>query len=285
MPRSEVVAAGAVVTRRGGDVLLVHRPKYDDWSFPKGKRDRGEHVAATAVREVMEETGLRIVLGRPLPSQSYAAGGGRPKTVHYWVGRVRGDDDVSGYRVNAEIDGVRWVSLDDARRMLSYLDDLDLLEQFARHRKRTRALVIARHAAALPRKQWDGPDPERPLTVAGREHAEALAPVLAAYRVRAVISSPSLRCVETVRPYAARGSVTLETLPFLSEEDADGAAIGSLLARLLATAAGTAVCTHRPVLPLVLAHLGLAPDPLDPGEVLVCHHRHGRIRAVERHLP
>ncbi|HEX7739739.1 MAG TPA: NUDIX hydrolase [Marmoricola sp.] len=286
MPRSEVVAAGAVVTRRGGrEVLLVHRPKYDDWSFPKGKAEPGEHVTTTAVREVEEETGLRIVLGMPLPTQAYLVASGRPKVVHYWVARARGDDDVSGYRVNSEIDDVRWVDLDEARRMLSYLDDVELLEEFGQHPKRTRALVVVRHATAVPRKKWDGPDPERPLTPTGRAQAAGIAPVLAAYRVRAVLTSPSLRCVDTISPFARGHNATVGTESGLSEEGVDPPQIAAVLDRLLATASSTAVCTHRPVLPLVLSHLGIDTDPLAPGELIVCHHRSGRIRALERHLP
>src|SRR5215212_1167668 len=98
----EVRAAGAVVLRRG-QVLLVHRPAYDDWSFPKGKLDRGEPSPVAAVREVGEETGVRVRLGMPLSTQSYPHGG-RTKVVDYWVARVIGDHDVSGYLVNDEID-------------------------------------------------------------------------------------------------------------------------------------------------------------------------------------
>ena len=109
----DVIAAGAVVTRKGPEgreVLLVHRPKYDDWSFPKGKQDPGEHVTATAVREVLEETGVEIRLGRPLRPQLYVVSGGRAKTVHYWVGHVMGDDDVSSYEINEEVDDLAWLS-------------------------------------------------------------------------------------------------------------------------------------------------------------------------------
>src|SRR3954454_12325081 len=145
----DVVAAGAVITRKrraGRDLLLVHRPKYDDWSFPKGKQDPGEHVTATAVREVLEETGVEIRLGRPLLPQLYAVSGGRAKKVHYWVGHVVGDDDVSSYQVNDEVDELAWFGLDAAKERLTYLDDLDLLEQYRAVPKKTAALIVVRHA-------------------------------------------------------------------------------------------------------------------------------------------
>jgi 8-oxo-dGTP pyrophosphatase MutT (NUDIX family) len=149
-----VVAAGAVVLRKapgGPEVLLVHRPKYDDWSFPKGKVDRGEHVLSAAVREVAEETGLGIRLGRPLDSQQYAISGGRTKVVHYWIARVLDSDDVSAYVPNREIDQVRWVPVDEARRLLSYTYDRATLKQAVKRRKRTTTFVVLRHAHASAR--------------------------------------------------------------------------------------------------------------------------------------
>ncbi len=112
----DVRAAGAVVTRKGGDVLLVHRPKYDDWSFPKGKLDPGEHVVTAAVREVAEETGLDVRLGPALGRQRYRMSNGRWKTVDYWTARVVGSDDVGHYRPNDEIDAVEWVPWKEAER-------------------------------------------------------------------------------------------------------------------------------------------------------------------------
>src|SRR3954470_1380615 len=100
MPAKDVLAAGAVVFRPGKRVLLVHRPRYDDWSFPKGKLDPGEHVTSAAVREVAEETGLRVRLGPPLPGQRYPAAGGRVKGVSDWGGRGGGSHEGRGYHTH-----------------------------------------------------------------------------------------------------------------------------------------------------------------------------------------
>ena len=177
---ADVVAAGAVVVRRtnGGEVLLVHRPKYDDWAWPKGKQDPGEHVGATAVREVLEETGVEVRLGRPLPRQLYLVSGGRAKHVHYWTGWVMGDHDVSAYAANSEIDQVAWMGFDKARRMLTYADDVTLLDLVERHPKRTSALVVLRHGRAQKRSSWKGVDADRPLTEVGRRQARGLVPLL-----------------------------------------------------------------------------------------------------------
>ena len=152
-----VLAAGGVVVRKGR-VLLVHRPAYDDWSFPKGKLDRGESSPAAAVREVEEETGLRIRIGMPLSRQSYPTNGSRTKLVDYWIGRVVGDPDVSGYRINREIDDVAWVDVDKARQLLTYKRDRRTLAEALATGKPTRALVVLRHGDARSRKRWRGDD-------------------------------------------------------------------------------------------------------------------------------
>jgi 8-oxo-dGTP diphosphatase len=285
-PRPDVVAAGAVVVRRvnGGEVLLVHRPKYDDWAWPKGKQDPGEHVTTTAVREVLEETGVEVRLGRPLPRQLYLVSGGRTKHVHYWTGWVMGDHDVSGYVANDEIDELAWVGFDKARRMLTYSDDVALLDRVEKHPRRTTALVVLRHARARRRDAWDGDDAERPLTGPGRRDAEALAPVLAAYGVTRVVSSDSTRCLQTVEPYADDHVLAVEAEPGLSEEQWSPASVRSVVGELLGDKEGAVLCTHRPVLPEVLASLGVTEEPLAPGYMVVCHHRKGRVVAVERHL-
>jgi 8-oxo-dGTP diphosphatase len=284
--RPEVVAAGAVVVRRtgGGEVLLVHRPKYDDWAWPKGKQDLGEHVAATAVREVVEETGVEIRLGRPLPRQLYRVSGGRSKEVHYWTGWVMGDDDVSAYAANDEIDQVAWAGFEKARAMLTYADDVALLDRVVRHPRRTSALVVLRHARAVKRASWEGADEERPLTDAGRLQAARLVPVLSAYGVTRVLSSPSERCRATVAPYADDHVLGVEDVPGVKEEEFTLDSVSEAVAMLLAQKESAVLCSHRPVLPDILAALGVAEEPLAPGEMVVCHHRKGRVVATERHL-
>ena len=165
-----IVAAGAVVCRKGPQVLLIHRPKYDDWSFPKGKLDPGEHAVTAAVREVAEETGLDVRLGPPLPDQEYTVGNGtrRPKVVHYWAGRLLGGDDVSGYRANAEVDEVAWVDLDVARRKLTYVHDRETLDAFTEVRQRSTPLVLLRHARATRRRTLDRRRPGAPAVAPGR---------------------------------------------------------------------------------------------------------------------
>jgi 8-oxo-dGTP pyrophosphatase MutT (NUDIX family)/phosphohistidine phosphatase SixA len=282
---TDVIAAGAVVTRKGGDVLLVHRPKYDDWSFPKGKVDLGEHVTAAAVREVGEETGLDIRLGPPLGTQRYWVSNGsrRIKRVHYWVGWVLGDDDVSGYRVNDEIDEVTWVPLDKVRDRLDYDHDHSTLDEFERLRKRSYPLVILRHGRSRSRKSWTKDDRERPLTKAGSYQAAQVVPVLGAYGVTRVVSSSSRRCWTTVSPYAEAADVEIEDTDDLSEEDATPEGVARHVRALLEVKEASVVCSHRPVLPWVFEALGLEPEALAPGAVFVAHHRRGRVVATEQH--
>ena len=278
----EVHAAGVVVSRPGREVLLVHRPAYDDWSFPKGKLDRGERAAVAAVREVGEETGLHVRLGPPLTPQRYPVRGGT-KTVHYWAGRVVGDDDVSGYLVNHEIDDVAWVAREEAVRRLTYDHDRATLAESEPLRKTSHALVVLRHAAARSRKAWRSDDRLRPLLVPGLRQAEALVPLLAAYDVSRVVTSSSTRCVQTLAPYAAASGWPPEAYDDLSEEAVTTEALVDHVDGLLHAREGAVLCTHRPVLPGVFDALGVPAVELDPAAMVVVHHRRGRVLATETH--
>ena len=283
MAPRDVLAAGAVVYRPGRQVLLVHRPKYDDWSFPKGKLDPGEHETVAAVREVAEETGLHVRLGAPLTNQRYLASG-RMKTVSYWVGRAVANDDVSDYRANDEIDQVVWLPYDEAMARLTYAHDQETLRESKRLRRRSEALVVVRHGAARSRKAWHHDDRTRPLLQSGLLQAEHLVAVLAAYDVTRVLSSSSTRCVQTLWPYADTTGWLLETEDALSEEDATADSVARLVHGLVAGDRGAVLCTHRPVLPHVFEALGV-PDPkLEPGAMLVLHLRRGALVSTEQHL-
>lgn len=284
-----VLAAGAVVTRAGGEVLLVHRPRYDDWSFPKGKVDPGEQLPATAVREVAEETGLRVRLGVPLGTQQYPIKAGT-KEVRYWKARVRGNDDVAGYERAGEIDQVAWVPYQLAEKRLSYDYDRATLAEALEQPRRTHTLVVLRHAQAMSRKDWlqSGADEDtrRPLSPRGEAQAEALVPMLEAYAPDRLLCSTSKRCAQTVVPWrlaiqAAGDTLEVTLTEELSEERASAHGVEELVAQSLARVGSTLLCTHRPVLGAVLSTLGVPAPKMPPGSALVVHHRKGRLLASE----
>src|SRR5439155_13195587 len=159
--------------------VLVHRPRYDDWSLPKGKLAAGEHPLAAAVREVQEETGVRGVPRLRLPSTRYLTGSpGVEKSVEYWAMRVAA---VAPLTPTDEVDEVRWVPVADAGRLLTYAHDRGVVAAFARLRPVTGVVVLVRHALAGSRENWSGPDAERPLDDDGRATAAALGRLLALF--------------------------------------------------------------------------------------------------------
>jgi 8-oxo-dGTP pyrophosphatase MutT (NUDIX family)/phosphohistidine phosphatase SixA len=306
-PRTGLVrAAGAVCWRHdphgGLEVLLVHRPRYDDWSWPKGKLDEGEAVAAAAAREVEEETGLRVRLGVPLPPARYRLAEGLDKHVAYWAAHVQ-DGALPPPPRPDEVDRTEWVTPTEAARRLTRRGDrvqLQALESAAAEGALdTFPVVVLRHGHAYPRSAWGRDDAERPLAAAGVRQAEALVPLLLAWGPERVYSSPWARCVESVRPYLVASGARLRTKSRLSEEGhrRDPAKVSHLVTTLLAKRRPVLVCTHRPVLGTLLGTLaghnsaGVAgdiprSDPfLELGELLVAHvsRRTTRVVAVERH--
>ena len=202
---SEIEAAGVVPWRRGPDgpeVLLVHRPRRDDWSLAKGKREPGEELPETAIREVAEEAGLRLLVGRRLETVHYLVGG-RPKRVEFWAApEPARPGQPAAFVPNDEVDDVRWFPLPRAFERLSYATDVSVLNDFARWPHRTVPLVVLRHASAGHKKDWTGDDLLRPLDFKGQSEARTLVSLLGCFGPVRVVSSPAARCLATIEPYA-----------------------------------------------------------------------------------
>ncbi|MBE2320106.1 NUDIX hydrolase [Solirubrobacter sp. CPCC 204708] len=126
---AEVKAAGGVVRREDGAIAVVHRPRYDDWSLPKGKLDPGETWEEAALREVFEETGLRCKLGKELSPTFYRDRKGRSKAVRYWLMKLV---DEGKFKPNDEVDEIRWLPPKKAAKLLSYPRDAELAEEVAK---------------------------------------------------------------------------------------------------------------------------------------------------------
>ncbi|MEO6143731.1 MAG: NUDIX hydrolase [Dermatophilaceae bacterium] len=292
-----IPAAGALPWRRRNaqlEVALVHRPRYDDWSWAKGKLDPAEDWPVAAVREVFEETGLQVRLGRPLPSAEYpvlnAAGQPASKQVRYWSAEVVGGD---GALVN-EIDQVAWLDVEAATARLSYARDRDQLHALVRADHAwtltTWPLVIVRHAKALPRSRWPEADTLRPLDARGRERAESLVPILAAYGVTRVVTSPSVRCLDTLLPYAVSAGLGTRLKAGLSEEGfaQRPSRAQHQLTQLLERGDPAVLCSHGPVLPVLFEALsGIADSGETPAKVALsdmAHHGIGKGEALVVHV-
>ena len=268
MTDTAVFAAGAVVWRLVEDklrILLIHRTKYRDVTLPKGKVDPGEMLAQTAVREVREETGIKVTLGVPVGVSRYWMRPKRQKVVHYWAAEAT-DEAIraSSFVPNGEISGIEWVSLKKARSRLSYPVDVEILDNFARlvddgvlH---TFPLIALRHAKAVGRDGWEGADAERPLTDRGQRQAAAIVAPLRAFGVRRIVSSDALRCRQTVAPLEKKLGRTARVTPKISQDAWENGTedIRAVVGRRVRARKAAVLCSHGPVLPGILSELALA---------------------------
>ncbi len=243
-------AAGAVLWREENgtvEVAVVHRPRYDDWSLPKGKLDSGETVPAAAVREVFEETGYHAVLGRHVSQVRYKAFG-RPKVVDYFSAKALW----GGFVPNNESDDLRWLPVDEAAALVTRSLDRDVLGAFALVPADLKTVLLVRHAKAGKRENWAGDDDLRPLSSAGWHQAEALRALLPLFAPSRVHAAPRVRCVQTTQGVADDLRTTVRREPRLSEEgywpDPDAG-----LVRFLDITATTGV-------PVVSSQGGVIPD-------------------------
>ncbi len=264
---SAVLAAGAVLWRpRGEDgfeVALVHRPRYDDWSLPKGKLDEGETIPLAAAREVTEETGSVCTLGPFLTQVEYPVTKQR-KIVYYYAARAVAGEFVP----NEEVDELRWCTPKKARKLLSYDADRGVLETFLGLGDNVTTLLLVRHAKAGSREGWNGDDDLRPLTANGERQAKFLTRQLALFKPDRVCSAPRLRCVQTVRGVAADSDVEIEYEPALAEDRyRDAPQEGLARLRAIAAASNTpVVCSQGGVIPGLVAEV-CAQDGVDFAEI------------------
>ena len=272
-----VYAAGAICWREEKGRLLVaiiHRARYNDWGWPKGKVDAGEILPETAVREILEETGLTIRLGLKLGVQGYTLANGRAKEVHYWAAKVTSRAlKASKFKPSEEVAKVDWLTPDEAAVLLTYEHDKEFLEKLvllhASNQLDTKPFIVLRHGKATPRGDWSKGEDSRPLLPVGKLQAKYLKQILACWGAKRVVSSPWERCKATVAPYAMVRGIPVEYKESLTESGNKERPATTLkvIHKLIQDGRSTIVCTHRPALPTVLEELAKY-HPLEKLELL-----------------
>lgn len=263
-----VYAAGAVLWRPGDDdtaksleVAVIHRPRYNDWSLPKGKVDPGETAPVAAVREVLEETGNNCALGRRLTTITYPIDQG-VKKVQYWAARSHGGEFTPG----KEVDDLVWLTAADAMKKLDYAQDRKVLRRFVKQPADTKTVLVVRHGTAGSKSRYRGDDTKRPLDKKGRAQAEALVGQLLSFGATEVYAADRVRCQQTVEPLAAELGVAIHNEPLLTEEAyAKNAKRGRQRVLQIAQLPGTPViCSQGKVIPDLIAWWcerdGVGPD-------------------------
>lgn len=289
--KSELIrAAGAVLWRATEpekiEIALVHRPRYDDWTLPKGKVEPHEHELATAYREVLEETGVKAIFGPELGEIEYDAEGVE-KTVRFWSARAH---EYTQRVDDGEVDEVRWLPPTDARALLTYELDQRVLNTFLTIGTGTNAFILLRHCKAIKRSTWDGDDDDdRPLDAKGAGQAARLVDIYRAYADIELHSSDATRSQQSLAPLVKERQSSLITEPSVSEYafKRDKAPARAKVLELVTRDHTVLLCSHRPVLPALLDYVLLdsrfkAPsENLEPGAAWVVHSRAGVITQVD----
>jgi 8-oxo-dGTP pyrophosphatase MutT (NUDIX family)/phosphohistidine phosphatase SixA len=261
-----VLAAGGVLWRPGhresaSEIAVIHRPRYDDWSLPKGKVDPGETEPVTAVREVFEETGHHVQLGRRIATVSYPIEQ-RTKKVQYWSARSLG----GSFAPNNEVDDLLWLPAPAAIKKVSYAYDRKIVRRWAKQPADTQSVLIVRHGTAGSKSRFSGDDKIRPLDKKGRAQAEAIVAQLSCFGATDVYAADRVRCHQTVEPLAEELGVTVNNEPTLTEEAyADNPKRGRRRILQIAGSHRTPViCTQGKVIPDLIAWWcerdGVRPD-------------------------
>jgi 8-oxo-dGTP diphosphatase len=252
-----ILAAGAVLWRRGEkkkiEVLIIHRPKYDDWTFPKGKAEIGEPLIACAYREVLEETNIETAFGPYLGEVEYLTNDGKKK-VSFWSAKVIKEKE---FNSNAEVDQLKWVEVTKVKELLTLDTDRKILEQFLRIEPDTKPLVLLRHAKAVTRDEWQGEDDDRPLDSYGQNQAKRLLAMYQVFNLEQIHSSDAVRCYDTVVAIAKSLNIKLEVTGKLSESTfkKDKEKAFDYAKDLMKLNESVLLCSHNPILPKMLNKL------------------------------
>ena len=294
---SEIMAAGAVLYRINHDEIeigLIHRPRYDDWSFPKGKIEFGESFLAAAYREVLEETGYAAKFG-PLIAEIQYLAEGVPKRVKYWAAQaISAAKPITDLQ---EVDEFEWHSLKSAKSKLTHEEDRKVLKMFKEISPgidQNSTLILLRHAKALKRVEWIGDDGDRPLDNRGQIQSEKFRSIYEAFEIDEIFSSDAYRCLETVKPLGRDLGITVGIASDISEYQysRDKEKPLKFAKKFLKaskdseTPKTVLLCSHNPVLPKILKELAgaMAVDEIDrglePGDGWVLFHRDGKVRAI-----
>ena len=286
-----VVAAGAVVWRKEADgstlVALVHRPRYDDWSLPKGKIEPGETLISCAYREVMEETNLPVNLGPYIGSTEYFVADGL-KQVHYWCAKV--EEDKYSFMANDEVDQMIWLSPAEAIDIATRESDREILAKFVVAPYDSSVFVMLRHAKALARQEWQGDDDDRPLDLTGQLQAKRMLSIYQVFGLQEIYTSDAVRCFDTVSILAKSLKLDVQVAQEISEYTfkKNKEKSRDFVKELIKKNETLLICSHNPVLPKMLEKLTKKVDieyegsKLLPGEAWVLHHNKKEVLQVDR---
>jgi 8-oxo-dGTP diphosphatase len=285
-----IQAAGAVLWRYSAtkkiEIALVHRPRYDDWSLPKGKVEEKESHIACAYREVAEETGYSAIFGPKIGKATYKVPEGK-KVVWYWSAQAIGE--AQGSIDKNEIDEILWLEVKDARKKLTLEDDRAIVDFFVEFGVDTTPIVLLRHAKALKRTEWDGDDSDRPLDNLGQLQAKRLLPQFYPYNISEIHSSDAYRCMQTVEDLSRALDLNIIIGLDLSEDafSKDKDAALEYVSSLMNKSKSVLICSHNPILPKVLKKLvgkkyfKELDSKLEPAEAWIIHHRDGEVISVD----
>ncbi|MEI6220514.1 MAG: NUDIX hydrolase [Actinomycetes bacterium] len=286
-----IVAAGGVVWRRDIEgeieVLLVHRPRYDDWSLPKGKAEEGEALISCAYREILEETSLSIKLGPYIGSVEYYVPDGL-KSVAYWSASLV--EDHSSFHANEEVDQIIWLDLQSAAFKATRESDREILVRFSATPYDSSALIMLRHGKALERTEWQGEDEDRPLQLVGQLQSKRMLSLYQVYGLDEIHTSDAVRCLDTVALMAKSLQITPVITNAVSEytyKKNKEKAI-EYARELIKKKKQVILCSHNPVLPRMMEKLTKKIDfdypdnKLMPGEAWVLFHNKKEVLQIDR---